>query len=141
MVDFFIFLILVVVVSLEAKRGFGRAILDFAALLVACRVASALIPTLSHSIKLAAKTHTNEAYIYAISFIVIGAILLFVAKLIYDTTLISADTFDLPLGAIFGVGVAVVLCHVMVRTIALNIGGSAVPPIIASSFLGKEFLT
>ena len=141
LIDFFTFLILVVVVSLEAKRGFGRAILDFAAVLIASRIAIMMVTAMSGSIKLAAETHANEARVYMVAFIVVGAILLFLAKLIFDVTLISVDTFDVPLGMIFGVGVGVTLCHVLMRTIALSAGGDVIPPIIASSALGKEFLT
>lgn len=139
--DFVIVFIFAAVVTLEVVRGFGRAIFDFAAVLLATRAASMLVSPLSGSIKLSSQPYVNEARVYILSFIVVGGVLFFVGKLIYDTTLISADTFDPPLGGLFGFGAAIALCHVIVRTMALSAGPGVIPPGIAASLLGTELLT
>ena len=140
-IDVILFTIMAGAVLLEMKRGFGRTIFDFAALLVTMRLVSMLLPGLSHSIKLAADPHINEARLYVLSFILIGGLLLSLGKLIYDTTLVSADTFDALLGGIFGFGVGLMLCHALVKAIALTAGPNAIPDVIANSAFGTEFLT
>jgi len=141
-VDFIIVGLFAAAVILEAKRGFGRALFDFAALLVAVKVTPTLAGSASHALQFTGKSSTNEAAVYLVLFLIIGGALAFLGKLLYDSTLISAETFDALLGGLFGVGIAIVLCHVLVRTIALNAGAPGIPPeVIAQSAFGAEFLT
>jgi len=141
-VDFVIVGLLAAAVILEAKRGFGRALFDFAALLIAVKFTPMIAGLASHALRFTAKSSTNEAAIYAALFVMIGAVLVFLGKLLYDSTLISAETFDALLGSLLGVGIAIMLCHVLVRTIALNAGAPNIPPeVIAQSAFGNEFLT
>lgn len=138
--DLVIIAVFAFVVVVETKRGFGRAIFDFAALLVAVRGAHMLTDPLAGAVKLAANPSTNQAIIYGISFLIIGGVLVFLGKLVYDTTLVSAETFDALLGAICGIGVGIILCHALTRTLALAAGPYVIPTIIANSALGSEFL-
>ena len=141
-VDFAIFGLFVAVVMLEVKRGFGRALFDFAALLIALKAASLLGEPVSHTFQFTASTSTNLAVIYLGLFVILGALLAFLGKFLYDTTLISAEAFDALLGGLFGLGIAVILCHALVRTVALNAGAPDIPPaVVAQSAFGTEFLT
>lgn len=140
-VDLVVVVIMATVALVEARRGFGRAILDFTALILAVRGTYMLAGPLSRTISLAPGQAANEAILYAISFIVLGGVLLYLGKLVYDLTLLSAGVFDPLLGGIFGIGAAAVLCHVFVRLIALSAGTDGLPDIVAASALGREFLT
>jgi uncharacterized membrane protein required for colicin V production len=140
-VDFTIIVLFAGTVLLEVKRGFGRAVFDLAALLVAVRAAPMLADPLSHSLSLSHSAATNSAIIYAACFALLGGLLIFLGKLVYDTTLISAETFDALLGGILGIGIAVILCHAFVRTIALTSGPSLASALVAQSAMGAEFLT
>lgn len=140
-VDFAIVGLFAAALILEVKRGFGRAVFDFAALLAAVKFTPTLADRLSHALQFTAKPSTNEAAIYLVLFFIIGGALVFLGKLVYDTTLISAETFDALLGGMFGIGIAIILCHAFARTIALSAGSLSVPPaVIIQSAFGTEFL-
>lgn len=125
---------------LEAKRGFGRALFDTAAVLVTLRAAFELNRPLSRVVHLSADPHANEAMVYAICFAALGVVLLYLGKLLYDTTLLTTGIFDPACGGICGVAIAVMVSHALVRTIALGVGGDAIPAAISASALGTEFL-
>lgn len=142
--DIAIILVCTGAIILETKRGFGRALNDFIALLITIRTAPMLADRMEDAIRFSARPAGNDAAAYAVSFILIGGILLFAGKLIYDTTLVSADTFDSFLGGIFGIIVAIMLCHSMTRTVALDAGmkrhPDVIPEVITTSMFGSEFL-
>ena len=138
--DFIVVAVFALALAVEVKRGFGKAVFDFAALLVAVRAAPMLAGALSGWIR-AAPTPANEAVLYAVSFAIIGGVLVFLGKLLYDATLVSAETFDPLLGGFCGVAMAIILCHVLMRTVALAAGPESVPQVIRDSAMGTEFLT
>lgn len=140
-IDLVIILIFAGTVVLETKRGFGRSLFDLAAVLVTVRTAPMVADPLAKTMHISAHAPTNQAYIYAGVFVVTGGLLVLLGKLVYDSTLISAETFDAVLGGLLGVGVAIVLCHAMVRTVALTSGAEEPPVAITQSALGTEFLT
>lgn len=141
-VDVVIAVIFATGVICETRRGFGRAIFDFAALLVAVKLSPMISQPLSHAVRLVGATHANEAVWYGFTFAIFGTVLLLVGKFIYSTTLVSAEVFDALLGGLFGVGISIILCHAFVRVIALHAGSTDVAPtIVASSAFGREFLT
>lgn len=141
-VDVVIAVIFAAGVIWETRRGFGRAIFDFAALLVAVKLSPMISQPLSHAVRLVGSTHTNEALWYSLTFAVLGGVLLLVGKFVYSTTLVSAEVFDALLGGLFGVGISIVLCHAFVRVIALHAGSADIaPPMLVSSAFGSEFLT
>ena len=125
---------------LEMKRGFGRAVFDLAALLLALRITWALGEALSGSARLAGNGHTNQAILYVTGFLIVGAALVVLGKLVYSTTLVSTDVFEPLLGGLCGLGIAIIASHVLVQTIALGVGGDSAPVVIADSVLGTEFL-
>jgi uncharacterized membrane protein required for colicin V production len=125
---------------LEWKRGFGRAVFDLAALLLGLRITWALNDALSGSVRLASNPHANQAILYVGGFLVAGAALVLLGKLIHSATLVSTGVFDPIFGALCGLGIATIAAHVLVQTIALGTGGSNVPVMIADSVLGTEFL-
>jgi hypothetical protein len=83
----------------------------------------------------------NEGLIFGVTFLVLSAIFWFIGKQIYDSTLISLDSFDPPLGAILGFTVAVVVGHAFVYALYMTSGSAAtIPDVITNSTLGYTFL-
>jgi uncharacterized membrane protein required for colicin V production len=141
-IDAVIIAVFAVSVVLETKRGFGRALFDFAAFLVAVKFSPVIAPPIARTIHITTAIHANDAVWYAIVFAVLATILVLIGRFLYSTTLVSAEVFDALLGGLLGVGIGVILCHVFVRIVALNAGSAdVVPLVVASSALGREFLT
>ena len=139
-IDASILVLFVGALILELKRGFGRAVFDLAAFLVALRVTWMLNEPLSASVQLAADSHMNQAVIYALGFVVIGGPLIYVGKLLHAATLISGDVFDPMLCSLCGLAIATIATHTLVQTITLGAGGDGVPAVVAGSVFGTEFL-
>lgn len=140
-VDFVIIGILLVIVTAEVSRGFGKAVFDLAALLITLRLVSMFDDSLAGAIKLSSNAATNESIVFAVSLAVVGSLLVFIGSIIHGTTLVSADFFEPILGGICGIGVGIVLCHALVKTLALAAGPNVLPSPLAHSALGIEFLT
>ena len=139
--DFVIVLIMVFSVVIGIKRGFGRTVFDFAAVLLALRVADFAYLPLSKSIPLSVDKQANLAWSYAMVFVVAGIILWFIGKTAYDTTLISLDTFDPPLGALLGFAIAIVIGHVFSTVVFLTtVDKAGVSQLMQQSYMGFEFL-
>ncbi len=140
-IDVSIAVIFIGIGALEAKRGFGRALFDTAAALVALRAAFELNRPLARAVHLSADPYMNQAAVYAICFAALAAVLLYLGKLLYDITLVTAGVFDPVLGGMCGLAIAVIASHALVRTIALGSGGGdAVPAAIGASVFGMELL-
>jgi len=138
-IDLVLILIVVLGVAIGLKRGFGKAIFDFAALLVALRLAEMAYLPLSKSIHFSADKQANLAWSYGLSFVVIGAVLWFIGKAAYDTTLISLETFDPALGAMLGFGIAVIVGHALAKTAFIATAKLDYSELIAHSRLAAEF--
>lgn len=135
--DISIIAIFVLAIVIEAKRGFGKALFDLAALLLAIFALSRIEPALR-----TAKFEPHEqAAIYAALFVVLGGILIVIGRLAHQATLISAQPFDPMLGGMLGIGAGIVLCYGIVHTMALTGGPHSLPPTLSCSLLGKEFIT
>ena len=135
--DFSIISVFVLAIGIEAKRGFGKALFDLAALLLVAWGMSRVEP-LWHA---ASFSLHQQAAIYATSFVVIGGLLIAMGRLAHQSTLISAGSFDMILGGVLGIGAAIIVCYGMVHTIALTTRPDGLPPALTCSALGKEFLT
>jgi hypothetical protein len=125
---------------IEMKRGFGRAVFDLAALLLAIKIVWALHEPLSGAVHLVRDTCTNQAVLYALGFLITGGALVFLGRLVHSATLVSTDVFEPILGGLCGLAIAIIASHALVQTIALGVGVDTVPVVIADSVLGTEFL-
>lgn len=135
--DISIIAVFALVVFLEAKSGFGRALFDLTALLLAVLAISQVDPALA-TFRFAPH---EQAAIYASLFILVGGLLIAIGRLAHQATLISAYPFDPMLGGILGIGAAIILCYGIVHTLALTGGPQGLPPTLSCSLLGKEFVT
>jgi len=139
-IDGLLVALVVGLVALEAKRGFGRAVYDFVALLLTVRGVPLLVPHVAGVVHLAPDAPANQAAWFGILFVVFGTILLFIGNLAYESTLITLDTLDPFLGGVLGLGVAVIVGHAIVNSLALAAHTNGAPPeILANSRLGMEF--
>lgn len=134
--DISIIAIFVLAIVIEAKRGFGKALFDLAALLVAVLAISRVDPP----VRVRFAPH-EQAAIYASLFILVGGLLIAIGRLAHQATLISAYPFDPMLGGILGIGAGIILCYGIVHTLALTGGAQGLPPTLSCSLLGKEFVT
>lgn len=123
------------------KRGFGRAIFDFAAILVAARIAYLAYTPLSEAINFSANEQANAGWSFGLLFVAVGIILWLIGKLAYDTTLISLDTFDPPLGAMLGIGIAIIACHMFASTVFMATEKDSKSDIVYQSAFAPEFHT
>lgn len=139
-IDILLVVIVLGIMILETKRGFGKAVFDFIALLATVRVVPLIAPKLAESFHFLGEPQANEALCFAGVFVVVGVGLLFIGKLVYDATLITLDTFDPVLGGVMGIGVAAILGHMIARSLAIAASAGGVPPeALVNSNLGMEF--
>ena len=140
-IDLIVVIIFLAAVIVEAKRGFGKAVFDAAGILVAVKAAPGAASWLAKHIKFSATAGPNEAVNYALFFVIVGVTLVLLGRLLYSTTLISAEVFEPILGGVCGIIIGIVLCHAYVRTIWLASGADEIPMVIVNSLLGNEMLT
>lgn len=138
--DFTIIGIFVLFIAVEIKRGFGKAVFDFVALLVAVTALPMFSKTMS-GFQFSADPASNDAAVLAVSFLILGIILVVIGKLIADTLLFSLEPFDPFIGGLFGFGSAVIVCHVLIKAVAVSVGTEGIPDIVRSSSMAFELLT
>lgn len=137
-------LLLGVVVCLilwEIRRDLGQSIFDTLALLFGLRLSLWLGPSLATHLGMA---HPNQARGVAllVLFAAGSAAGLIGGYYLYAVTRWTLDTFDRVAGLLLGFSGAVIVCHVLVASLALWYGSPAKPPaFIAQSPLGQEALS
>ena len=140
-IDLALLVMIVSLVCLEFRRGFGKAIFDLVALVLALKVTSLFSASLAKQLAILTERQANEALVYFLSFTVIAVALWLLGRIVYESTLISLDTFDPPLGAVLGFGIAVIVGHVIVKGLFLAGSVKGEPPaMLLGSTLGYEFL-
>ena len=128
------------VAALETKRGFGKAIFDLAALVIDVKLVSFLAPPAAAAIHIQNDLPASEAIWFGVFFVLFGVILLFIGKLVYNSTLLSLDIFDPFLGGVVGVALAVIVGHAIVKALATAAAVGGVPPeVLRHSAFGMEF--
>ena len=139
-IDLVLAVLMIAAIALETKRGFGRAIFDFAALFISVRVASLVAPGTAKAYHIAKDAPANEAIWLAALFLLFAGILLYIGKLAYDRTQLTLEVFDPLIGAALGIGLGVIVCHVLVTTLAVSAGvNGQLPDVITNSGVGSEF--
>ncbi len=139
-IDAVLAILIIGAVGLEYKRGFGRAIFDFVALLVAVRFVWVISPSVASAIQVAGDAPANEAIWFVTLFVLIGLVLLFLGKWTYEATLISLNPLDSVLGGGVGLAVAIIVGHTIVSALGVSASVNGAPPqALAESWLGMEF--
>lgn len=136
-VDAVVTILLIGLVLIEIKRGFGQAIFDLAAVFIAMRLSYALANPQAGILKLASK---SVPLAYGISFVVIAILLILVGHLIYMSTLLNADQFDSFFGGVIGIFVGIIVCHCFVNALNMLAGPDNSANIVQNSVIATEFL-
>jgi uncharacterized membrane protein required for colicin V production len=137
-------LLLVVVVSLivwEIRRDLGQSLFDTLALLFGLRLSLWLGPSLAGHLGIAQANQARGVALLALFLAGSGAGLVG-GYYLYAVTRWTLDTFDRVVGLLLGFSSSVIVCHVLVVSLALLCGAPAKPPtFITQSLLGHEALS
>jgi len=140
-VDLVIICLYVLIVILETRRGFGRAIFDTIGFFGVLKVTCFLYPTLARLATLSDASHTNQAIWFALLFIITTIIFMIISRLIYGYMLISLEVFDPMLGLVCGIVIGTVVAHLFLRFLVILFTPYHVGvDLIAQSMLGEELL-
>ncbi|MDO8682233.1 MAG: CvpA family protein [Armatimonadota bacterium] len=139
-IDFIIIVIIITCIWIGFRRGFGKSIFDFAAVLAALKISATSNAAVASYVPILGDKQANESLIFVLSFLTLGGVFWFIGKTVYDTIVFSLDSLDPPLGSAVGFAIAIIISHVLVNSfyLAASIKGVA-PDIIARSTLGFEF--
>jgi hypothetical protein len=141
-VDLLIVAVVAIVVLFEVRRDFGQALFDAVAVLISLRVALWIYPWAAHAIPLAASDRTNKGVWLLLSFVLCVGVGLVLARFAHEGTRWSLESFDPAFGLIFGVTAAVMISHVIVKSVVIFYAAKhGMPKCIAESALGGELLT
>jgi hypothetical protein len=134
--------VVAVVVLFEVRRDFGQALFDAIGVLFSLRVALWIHPFAARAVPLALNDHTNKAVWLLLSFTLSAAAALLLARFAHEATRWSLETFDPAFGFVFGVTCAIMISHVIVKSVVIFYAvKTGVPGCIAGSALGGELLT
>ncbi len=137
-------LLLLVVVSLilwEIRRDLGQSLFDTVALLFGLRLAIWLGPTLAGELGMGQPNQARGVALLALFIAGSGAGLVG-GYYLYAATRWTLDTFDRVAGVLLGFSSAVIVCHVLVVSLALLCGLPNKPPeFVTQSPLGREALS
>jgi uncharacterized membrane protein required for colicin V production len=128
------------VTALQAFRGFGRAVFDGLGLYGALWISSTAASTLNGSVHVAATSGANQAFLFIVMFMVVGALALLLSRFVYGSILLNLGVFDHFLGLLVGLACGVIIAHGIVQGIDLDSHGSGSPSMVASSNIGSECL-
>ncbi len=138
-VDFVLGLLFLLVIAIEAKRGFGKSLFDFAAALITLRFAGAAHPYLLPVMQFSASPNVNSAIIYCFLVMVLGIISFFICKIAQGSVDISLDNFDHVMGACFGFLIWIAVAHAFTQVVFYaGSKGGAMPAALSSSLFGTE---
>jgi len=115
-----VLLVIITVVVVEGKRGFGRGLFDLVGAIVAVKVSRHLAYVVAPTVHLLASPRANEALLLAIFFGLLGTLFVLVAHYLYRITLLSLDVFDHLLGLLLGMASGVAVAHVLLIVVLLG---------------------
>jgi len=138
-VDLVLVLLVALIVIIETRRGFGKALFDLAAAVLTLKLVSFAYNDASASYQIIQNTAANNALVYAAMLLAAGAACWFAGKLIYEHTLVSLEMFDPVLGMVLGVGVGIIAGHAFTNTLAIMGSAGGLSEVLTKSLLGSEF--
>ena len=130
--DLVVILIIAAFGTVEARRGAAPAAMDCAALVIVGQIANGAHSSLASSLGVA------PAIGFTILFVVLGVLGILLARFLHHMTMISLDTFDATVGAIFGVASGIAVAHAFGQIVLVS--GGPEYPALAQSLLGDEVL-
>jgi hypothetical protein len=125
----------------ELRRDLGQTLFDTIALLVGLRMALWLGPVLARYLDPGAPAHSRGLALLIV-FVVASAAALAIGYYLNALTRWTMDQFDRVAGLVLGFSSAVIVCHVLVTSMALMWGTPKGPPaFVKKSHLGQEALS
>ncbi len=118
--------------TIEARRGASPAAMDCAALVIVGQIANGAHGAFADSLNIA------PAVGFAILYVVLGILGILLVRFIHSMTMLSLDTFDPIVGAVFGVASGIAAAHALGQIVL--VAGGADYPALAQSALGDEIL-
>lgn len=119
--DILLLLLIAGAAALGLRRGFGRASFDALGLYAALWLASAFTPLLAAHLTLnAGGAAANRGWIFALLFVLLGALCLGIAWYCHGMTQFEAGLFDKLFGLVGGIAAGMILAHSLVSTLVTS---------------------
>ncbi len=139
--DVVAFILLALIAWVESMRGFGRALFDLVGGIIAVKLVPVIALPLADSTAVMAAKGANQAFWLGLTLVVFGALVVLVARLVYQSTLLSLDYFDPIVGGIFGVMVGLIVVFFFLHALQLTYADTEQGRLLAQSFAGQEVLS
>jgi uncharacterized membrane protein required for colicin V production len=139
--DGFLLLVVVAAILWEIRRDLGQSLFDTVALLLGLRLALWVGPAVSRHLTFATPVQARGLALLGV--FLIGSAAAMVGGFYLNTiTRWTLDTFDRVAGVLLGFSSAVIICHVLVVSLAFIYGTPTKPPaFVTGSRLGQEALS
>ena len=138
--DIVALLLIVLIVTVESQRGFGRALFDLVGAIIAFKVASVLARPLAGAAPLLASPDSSAALWLGIVFVLLVTLTVIASKMLYETTLLSLDVLDPVVGALLGFCSGALVAHVFLKALLIAYGEGEAANAVLTSFMGQELL-
>jgi hypothetical protein len=138
--DIVAILMLVIIAWLESLRGFGRSLFDLLGAILTLKLAPILSDWLATSYPVIAKGGPSQAFWLGATVLVMGAVIILVTRLIYQSTLLSLDYLDPVAGGLLGIFSGLIVVFFFLRVLQLDWAGTAQAKVLMDSFVGQELL-
>ena len=138
--DVVAFLLLGLIVWVESVRGFGRALFDLVGGIIAVKLIPVVALPLAGRVAVLETKGTNQAFWLLLLLVVFAALIILLARLVYQSTLLSLDYFDPIVGGLFGLGIGLIVVFFFLRAMQFAYGGTAQGQMLVDSFIGQEVL-
>jgi uncharacterized membrane protein required for colicin V production len=139
--DGLIALVAVALVLWGIRRDMGQSLFDTIALMFGLRLALWFSPALARNLHIGTATQSRGLALIALFFLISGAGVV-LSYYLNAMTRWTMDSFDRVAGAVLGFSSAVIVCHVLVASLALIFATpSGPPPFVKQSVLGGELLS
>ncbi len=140
--DIALVILILSVLVLECRRGFGRAVFDLAGVVLAFIAAKLYYTSIAGWIHPFQTQDANQALGFAILLIPGTGIMLLLADLAYNSLLVSTDVFERVLGAVCGAAIGLAFAHALAFGIWLGTGRNADKDnVFSNSTISMEILT
>jgi uncharacterized membrane protein required for colicin V production len=139
--DGFLIVVIITLILWEIRRDLGQSLFDTMALLLGLRLAQWLGPELAPGLGMA-NDHQARGVALLIVFVICTGLGLVAGYFLHRVTLWTLDQFDRVSGLLLGFCGAIILCHVLVTSVALYGTNKHGPPkYVRQSRLAQEMLS
>lgn len=134
-------LVLIVLVAwLESIRGFGRALVDLVGGVIIIKLTPVVSAPMAEMVPVLGSPDASKGLWFGLTFLVLAALIVLAARLIYNTTLLSLEYFDPIVGALFGAATGMIVAFAFLHSLQLGYGTGEPGKVLAASFMGQELL-